>query len=275
MRASLTIGIATLGLAALGLAGLPTTTNAQCWSCPGTPGQDNFHCASAAAGSWDCTQEYPGAPCMGHAGCSGGGGGGGGGCDGEGLNFMSSQPQGKTVATSALLFKSQASLNAHVFGGRGHAVRVVPGVAFDDLTAEGAVGAIAALDAQAAGVLKLAHAYTNMNNGGAALNWMTGPGDGYVFAAVSEASGTHLGLRAKQGRQRVGDLIDKRVSDSDLVLVDLQINGQAYVLAMKLQSLDQAAPDFLVRVHRIQNSMKQSVEKSRDFEKLDIMIIPC
>src|SRR5207247_10688389 len=112
----------------------------------------------------------------GQAGCAGGGDGGGGGCGGDFEMSMPAQPQGRTVATSALIFKSQAALNARIFGGRGHAARVLPGAAIDDLTLEGAVSAIAGLDAETTGVLELAHAYTNMNNGGVALNWMTGRG---------------------------------------------------------------------------------------------------
>src|SRR5262249_28462124 len=117
------------------------------------------------------------------------GGGGGGPC------AAWTQPvrqSGQSVATLALMFESDAATNAHLFGGRGHSLRVLSGEAFGGLRAEDIAAQIRSLSGDKAGVLALAAAFANFNNGGIAVSVGHGTDSGIEFAPRRRRAGSPL-----------------------------------------------------------------------------------
>ena len=253
-----------LSLVLVLLFAFPTASHAQtlCVTC-----LDN-HCQLAGSGHGSCTQ-YPTDPWCKLAcpncptqSCDngGGGGGGGGGC----LTFDPISPLDrtdptKTVVTSAVLFHTDAATNAHVFGGRGQGYLLVSAVGFGDLTVDGAARAIQSASPRAAGQLVLSQAFTNVNDAGIPVVFTTPEGEGFGFAPTTSGSGSHLQVRTKSMAQMSRALGRIDVSGQDLLLVDVSIRGQAYILVLQSEVLDRSLSSQ-ERLRAIEDAIRSSFQ---------------
>jgi hypothetical protein len=201
--------------------------------------------------------------------CPGGGGGDCGG--GENFTTLPAQPEGQTVASAIVLFRSRAALNAKLFQGRGHSLRVVPGGSMGELTVESAASTIAGLSGEGPGAIRLANAFSNLSGGARSVTFKTNGGDGWSFATASDMASVRLQLKGTHDR----DIMDASVGPNDLVLVDLQIGNETFVLAMKLQSLNIGGADLGDRIQRFQDAIRNSVERSPAVDPLVIIIPIC
>lgn len=254
----LTLGI---GFLVVLLSFTVSLAGAQCWTCSGDPldGDPPPDCVTTGgAGFLACTL-YPAEPWCKLSGSSCGGGGG----DGDpGPCATWTQPirvPGQSVATVAELFQTDAATNAHVFGGRGHGVRVISGGAFGGVSTDRTAGLIRQLSDGKAGVLPLALAFTNFNNGGVALTIGRGSVDGVEFAAVSDGMAAHLEVHWKGARQLERAIENADLMPDDLLLLDVSIDGKAFILALNSKSLDLRAADVRDRASEIQRNFTQDV----------------
>lgn len=222
------------GFALLTLTTLVSSTGAQCWTCAGVP--INPTCNQIlGSGYSNCIYNVGDASCKLTGSCSPNGGGGGGPC------AAWTEPirvPGKSVATLALLFESDAATNAHLFGGRGHALRVVSGGAFGGLNADRVAQQIRSLSGGRPGVLPLASAFADFNNGGIALSVGHGTDGGIEFAPVANGPSAHLEVHFKGARQIENSIDGADVMPEDLLLLDVSIQGKVYVLALAAKSFD-------------------------------------
>jgi hypothetical protein len=243
----------------------PSFAQTSCVTC----GLDG-HCTYVASGFGACTDyptdptcklacpDCPNAPCDRSGG--GGGGGGGGNClvfDPIGT-FDRVEPT-KTVVTAGLLFRTDAATNAHVFGGRGQGYLLVPGAGFGDLTADGAARAIQSLSPIAMNELVLAHAFTNVNNAGIPISFVSPDGEGFGFAPGSSGSSARLQLRTRGMTHIARALGSVDLSGGELLLVDVSIHGQAYILVLETDVLDRSLGSE-TRLRAIQDSMRRGYQ---------------
>ena len=255
------------------LIGLSSSSQAQCITCAGG------HCVYVTSGHGSCV-EYPdpdiscklACPNCPTAPCDpGGGGGGGGGCAVfDPMDALGSVAPNKTVVTSGLLFRSDAATNAKVFGGRGQGVRVLPGGAFGDLTADGAARAIEDLSPQAAGRLTLSHGFTNVNNAGIPVSFTTPDGEGFGFAPSTGVVGAEVRVKVRGMTKLARAVGNVGLSTQDLLLVDVSIHGKAYILALKSEVLDSSAPDSQARLRTIEDSLRNSYQMFPTIERIPI-----
>jgi hypothetical protein len=159
------------------------------------------------------------------------------------------------VATLAFLFESDAASNAHLFGGRGHGLRVVNGGAFGTVTPDAAAQQIRSLSGGRVGVLPLVTALANFNSGGVAVSLDHGTDGGIEFAPVASGVGSSFEVHWKGARQLENAIESADLMPQDLLLLDVSIQGKAYVLAISAKSLDLRTPE----------GQKASSETMREF----------
>jgi hypothetical protein len=234
------------------------SAGAQCLTCAGDPltGNPPPTCAYSGDSGWASCIVYAGDPWCRLSGACGGGGGGGDPC------AAWTQPirvPGQSVATLALLFESDAATNAHLFGGRGHSLRVVSGGAFGSVTPDGVAQQIRSLSGDRAGLLGLAAAFANFNNAGIAVSLGHGTDGGIEFAPVADGAGTRFEVHFK-GARHIGNAIDSaNLMPEDLLLLDVTIQGKAYVLAVSAKTLNLQSPSVKTESSEIIRSFTQSV----------------
>lgn len=250
-----------LVLSVLSFVGWTSTSQATCVTCSGG------HCTFVASGHGSCV-EYPWDPefpcklscpnCPTDP-CNPGGGGGGGGC----VMFEPGAARApvapnQAVVTTGLLYQSEAHVNAKVFGGRGRSVRVLPGGVFPEMTADGVARAIEGLAPEAAGQLALGHGFTNVNNAGIPVSFMTLDGEGFGFLPATSGFGANVQVKVRGMTKLVRALGNISLTNSDLLLVDVSMRGKAYILALKSEVIDGSSSDANTRVRVITDSMRDS-----------------
>jgi len=211
---------------------------AQCLTCTGDPLTFNPPptCSFTGGDGYASCIVYPTDPwCKLSGTCSGGGGGGGGPC--AAWTQPIRQP-GQSVATLALLFESDAATNAHLFGGRGHGARVVSGGAFGGINADAVAQQIRQLSGDKAGLLALAGAFANFNNGGIAVSVGQGSDGGIEFAPVADGPTSRFEVHWKGAKQLENAIESANLMPGDLLFLDVSIQGKAYVLVLNAKSID-------------------------------------
>lgn len=245
------------GFALLVLSFFVPIAGAQCLTCNGDPltGNPPPTCAYSGDGGWASCIVYPTEPwCKLSGDC--GGGGGGGPC--AAWTQPIRQP-GQSVATLALMFESDAATNAHLFGGRGHSLRVLSGAAFGGLNADAIASQIRSLSGDRAGVLALAAAFANFNNGGIAVSVGHGTDSGIEFAPVADGPGARFEVHWKGARQMQNAIDSANLMPGDVLLLDVSIQGKAYVLAVTAKSLNLSSPGIKTESGDLIRDFTQSV----------------
>jgi len=235
------------------------SAGAQCLTCAGDPltGNPPPTCVYNGDTGWASCIVYPAEPwCKLSGDCGGGGGGGGGPCAAWTQPIRS---PGQSVATLALLFESDAATNAHLFGGRGHSLRVVSGGAFGSVTPDGVAQQIRSLSGDRAGLLGLAVAFANFNNGGIAVSLGHGTDGGIEFAPVADGPGTRFEVHWKGARQMENAIDSANLMPEDLLLLDVSIQGKAYVLAVSAKTLNLQSPNIKTESSDLIRQFTQSV----------------
>jgi len=248
-----------LVLSVLSFVGWTSASQATCVTCSGG------HCTFVASGHGSCV-EYPWDPdfpcklsCPNCPTVPCDPGGGGGGCvmfePGATRAPMASN---KAVVTTGLLYQSEARVNAKVFGGRGHSVRVMPGGVFGEMTADGVARAIEGLAPEATGQLALGHGFTNVNNAGIPVSFMTPDGEGFGLLPATSGFGANVQVKVRGMTKLVRALGNISLTNGDLLLVDVSMRGKAYILALKSEVIDDTSGDANARLGVITSSMRDS-----------------
>lgn len=244
------------GFALLVFSFLVPAAGAQCLTCNGDPltGNPPPTCAYTSDGGFASCIVYSGDPWCRLSGSCQGSGGGGDPCSAWTQPIR--QP-GSSVASLVLLFESDAATNAHLFAGRGHSLRVIPGGAFGGLNADGVASQIRSLSGGKAGLLPLASAFANFNNGGIAVSIGHGSDGGIEFAPVADGPGARFEVHSKG---QVENAIDSaNLMPGDLLLIDVSIQGKAYVLAVTAKNLNLQSPGIKTESSQIIRDFTQSV----------------
>ena len=253
--------------------------NAQCVACtgPGGPGQT---CITAASGWSSCTTSpdpdigckvscpgCPDQPCD-----TGGGGGGGGGCDGTGFSQIPVTGD-ESVVTTAVIFETDAATNAHLFGGRGQGYRILSGAAVAGFDAQTAARVLTGAVGPGSDV-RLAFAITNINEAGIPTTIAARTGEAFTFAPRGEGSRANVQFRVRGANKLARAIEAVALTPNDVLLVDVQAQGKAYVLVLRSESFHRSAADFAQRIQAIQDALRQSVQGIPRTSGPSVFILP-
>jgi hypothetical protein len=242
------------------LVSMAASASAQCVTCTGAGGPGEV-CISAASGWGSCTTSpdpdigcklsCPNCPTQ---GCDDGGGGGGCLTYSNGFDAMIGTGD-QSVISNVVIFRSNAPTNAHLFGGRGYLV--VPGAATSSFNARTALDVIGRKGGSAN--VRLSFAATNVNESAIPTTFVTESGEAFTFAPRGEGTGAHVQFRVKSFAKLSQAVDAASIGANDVLLVDLRVHGQVYILALHSESISRSAADFALRVRAVQEALRQSL----------------
>lgn len=163
----------------------------------------------------------------------------------------------QSVISTVIIFRSDSPTNAHLFGGRGHGYLVVPGAATGTFDARTALAAIAQQGGNAN--VRLTFAATNINESAIPTTFATPSGEAFTFAPRGQGAGASVQFRVRSFAKLSQTVESATIGSNDLLLVDLQVHGQVFILALRSESISRSAADFAQQVKAVQDALRQSV----------------